>query len=274
MISIFNYTSYREFLHDYYKEKKSLNHGFSYQYLADQAGFKTKTFIYKVIKGHKALAKLSTLKIAKAMNLKKRETDYFDAMVNFNNAANSEEKEFYFHRLQSLSRNHKASIIRENQFSYFENWYYVVIRELVTILNWKEDYNCLAKAVKPRITPKQAEKAVKLLLELGMIKKLKSGKYIQTDKAITTGDQVISLAVKKFQRENMKLASESIDRYKKEIRDISSLTVGITKDGFERIKNEIKAFRETLSDIVDNDNPADRVYQINFQFFPVSEIPE
>ncbi len=274
MISIYNFTSYREFLHDYYKEQKRLNPTFSYKYFGDIAGFKTKTFIYKVIKAKKALAKRSTLKIAKAMGLKKRETDYFEAMVNFNNAKSIDEREHYFHNLQSLSKRYEPGIIRRNQFSYFNQWYNVVIRELVNILDWKGNYKTLAKAVNPPITPKQAKDAVKLLVDLGMIKKLPTGKYIQADKTITTGEILKTLAVQKFQKQCMSLASESIERHDKEIRDMSTLTVGITEEGFHKLSEELKNFRRKLVEIVGSDEPADRVYHINFQFFPVSELPE
>ncbi len=274
MISIYNHTSYREFLCDYYTEQKSLNRSFSYQYFADKAGFKSKTFLHKVIKGEKALAKQSALKIAKAIGLKKRETDYFITMVNFNNASNLIEKEYYFHHLQSLCKNHKATVIRENQYSFFNNWYNSVVCQLVTIHDYQNDYKRLAKAVNPPITPKQAENAVKLLLDLEMIKKLPSGKYIRTEQAITAGGEIAALAVKKYQRQCMKLGAESIDRHKKPNRDVSTLTMDISEAGFEKVKQEIQAAREKIADIVHNDGSSDRVYQLNFQFFPVSTLPK
>lgn len=274
MISVFDYTSYREFLWDYYREQKQVNPNFSYQYFADKAGFKTKTFIPKVLNGEKALAKRSTINIAKAVRFKKRETDYFETLVSFNNAKSTDEKEFYFQRLQALSKSHKSSTIRESQFSYFAHWYNLVIRELVTILDWDDDYSILAKAVYPPITPRKAEIAVKLLIELGMIKKMPSGRYIQVDKAITTGDQVTSLAVSKYQKQTMELAIESLNNIKKVARDVSTMTVGISPKGFEKIKEEIKLCRGRIREIVLKDKACDRVYQINFQVFPLSKLPK
>lgn len=274
MVSVFDYLSYREFLSDFYAEQKRSKSFFSYQYFADKAGFKSKSFIYKVIKGEKALSKRSSLMIMKAVGLKKKEADYFENLVSFNNAATHEEKEFYFHRLQSLSRNHIASKIRKNQYAYFSQWYNVVIRELVTFLDWKEDYKILAKTVNPPITVKQAENAVKLLLNLGMIQRTPEGKYVQLNKALTAGEEIIVLAVRQFQKQHMTLASDALDRLPRQQRDISTLTMGISKEGFEKIRQEIKAFRETLVSIVSNDEPADRVYQCNFQFFPLTEVQE
>ncbi len=274
MPNIFNYTSYREFICDYYLESKKRDRQFSYQKFADIAGFRTKSFIYKVINGEKALANSSTLKLARAMGLKKKELHYFIAMVNFNNAESIEEKEFYFHSLQSFSKNHKSSVMRDDQFAYFNNWYTAVIRELVVALDWKDDYRQLAKACDPSITPSQAKKSVQLLLRLGLLKKLSKGKYIQVDKAITAGDQVLGLAVKKFQQQTIELAAQSLERHEKKNRDLSTLTVGISGKGFERIKKEMKAFREKLVDIVHYDELVDRVYHINLQCFPVSVLPK
>lgn len=274
MINIYSYTCYRNFLSDYYKEQKLVNSSFSYQYFANKAGFKTKTFIPKVINGEKALAKRSTILIAKAMELKKKETDYFEAMVNFNNAININEKEYYFHKLQSLSKQHKSNLFRENQFTYFAQWYYPAIRELVTIINWDNDYKVLANAVYPKITPRQAEKAVKLLVDLGMIKKMPSGRYINLKKVITNGDQVTSLAIQKFQKQTMELGLDTLEKVKKSQRDISTLTISVSEKGFANIKSELKQFREKLINIVNNDESTDRVYQINFQLFPLSKIPK
>jgi uncharacterized protein (TIGR02147 family) len=274
LIRIYNYTSYREFIRDYYNEQKVFNSSFSYQYFANKAGFKTKTFIPKVIKGEKALAKRSTLLIAKAMKLTKRETDYFEAMVNFNNAVNINEKEYYFQKLQFLSKRYESSIIRDNQFTYFSQWYYSAVRELVSFVNWENDYRILASSVYPKITPKQAEKAVNLLVDLGMIKKMPSGRYIKLNKTLPINDRITSLANQKFQKQSMELGLLALENVKNEYRDISSLSVSVTEEGFYRIKEEINQFRKKLKGVVNGDEAADRVYQINVQLFPISKIPK
>jgi uncharacterized protein (TIGR02147 family) len=273
MADIFTYTDSRTFLKDYYEEQKKANATFSYQNFANRAEIKSKTFIYKVIVGQKALTKDTVFAVAHAMGLKKKEVEYFDAMVHFTKAKTEREREFYFNHLQAFGKHHSAAQIRQDQFTYFSKWYLPVIRELVTMSNFKGDYKLLAQSLNPNITKPQAKAAVQLLLDLGLIKKV-SRRYIQTDKALTSGDGVQSLAVQTFQKENLKLAGEAIDRHPRFRRDISTLTVGITATGFQRISEEIAAFRKKLAAIVEKDEPADRVYQINFQIFPLSSLPK
>jgi uncharacterized protein (TIGR02147 family) len=274
MPDIFTYTDHRLFLKDYYDEKKRLQPSFSYQYFANRAGLKSKTFIYKVIVGQKALSKSAVFAVAQAMGLKKRETEYFEAMVNFTQARTEREREFYFNHFQTFGRHHSAAQLRQDQYTYFSKWYYPALRELVAILDFKNDFKLLARSLDPPITVVQARKAVRLLLDLGLIKRTPSQRYCQTDKSLTTGDHVQSLAVQAFQKENLRLAAEAIDRHKRYDRDISTLTASISEAGFKRICEEIAAFRKKLAAIIEKDEPADRVYQINFQAFPLSTLPK
>ncbi len=249
---------------------KSEKKQFSYQFLADNCGFKSKTYLHKVINGLKALTVDGALKIGSYMKLSKKEMSYFHAIVHFTNAKTVEEKEYYFEQLQSYSKDDPASTLRQNQYLYFNNWYNSVIRELVVIIDWKS-YADLASYVVPAITVREAKNSVELLLELDLIRKTSEGKYQRTNNAITTDPEVVSLAVNHFQKKNLSLASEAIERFKRPIRDISTLTVSISEKGRDRIMHELTQFRKKLITIVTADTDVDRVYQLNFQAFPLSK---
>jgi len=51
MVKIFQYLNYREYLADWFQEKKKLNKSFSYKVLANKAGFKSKSFFPQVVDG-------------------------------------------------------------------------------------------------------------------------------------------------------------------------------------------------------------------------------
>jgi len=96
MPDIFSYYNYREFLKDYYIQKKALNHAVSYAFLAQKAGFKSKSLIPHVIEGKKNLSKESIYKLASAMKLDKKSFEYFEDLVSFNQAKNLEERNYFF----------------------------------------------------------------------------------------------------------------------------------------------------------------------------------
>jgi uncharacterized protein (TIGR02147 family) len=274
MPDIFTYNDSRQFLGDYYEEQKRANPCFSYQYFANRAGLKSKTFIFKVLHGEKTLSERALFAVAQAMKLDKRETDYFEALVHFTQAQSEREREFHFNRMQTFGKNHAATKVRQDQFDYFSTWYLPALREIVVSHDFGEDYTKLARTLNPPITAVQAKKGVHLLLGLGLIQRSPDGRYIQTDTALTTGTTVGAVAVQAFQKENLRLAAEAIDRHDRAIRDISTLTVGISEEGFNRIVDEIARLRKRIAEIADNEKNTDRVYQINFQAFPLSTVPK
>jgi len=274
MPDIYAYCNFRYFLRDYYEERKKVQPSFSYQFFANKAGFKSKSFIFNLIAGKKALSKSALFAIAQAMDLNKPETAYFEALVNFNQSKCTKERMFYFEHIQSFTKNKAIKQLRRDQFDYFSKWYLPVLREIVTFVDFQDDYKLLANALNPPISAVQAKNGVKLLVELNLIERLPSGKYQQTDEAITSGDEMRSLAVIAFQKENMRLASDALERFDRHVRDISTLTFGTTQSGVHRITEELVLFRRKIADLViQQEQSIDRVYQINFQLFPLSALP-
>lgn len=269
MINIYKYTDYKNFLKDYYNEQKINVPVFSYQYMADHCGFNSKTYIFKVIKGQKALTAKSALKIASFMKLSKKETEYFENIVMFTNSKSVEEKDYYFNKIQSLNKKSSSVKLRQDQYDYFSKWYNIALREVVTLIDWNNDYTKLANSLTPSISVKEAKKAVELLKDLNLIQVDKDGRYYHTNQAITTGKDIVSLAVNNFQKKNLELAKESIDRFKRELRDISTLTISISEEGIEQVRKEIAECRKRIVELVNKEEVVDRVYQINFQSFPI-----
>ena len=138
------------------------------------------------------------------------------------------------------------------------------------MVDFGEDYAMLGRRVRPAITARKARESVELLLKLGMIRR-EGPRYVQTEPNITTGDTVESLAVENFHLQNLKLAGASMDTSPAGDRDISCMVVGVSREGFERIKAEVAAFRSKLVRMIDQDAPAQRVYHIAFQVFPTSD---
>ena len=270
MKSIFSYTGYRQFLDDFYLEKKSSNAHFSFQVFATQAGFQSKSFIKLVIDGKKNLSESSLDQLNKALKLDDKSFAYFKDLVAFNQAKTLQLKNYYFEKMISYNKRSSARMLLLQQYEYFSQWYHSTIRELVINVDFKEDFALLGSFVKPAISAKKAKESVKLLLRLGLIKK-EGYRFVHVDRQITTGDEVRSLAVQNFHLQNLMLAGESISTCQSVDRDISCLIVSASENNFVRIKKEIQQFRKKMLEISDSDTQVSRVYHINFQLFPTSE---
>jgi uncharacterized protein (TIGR02147 family) len=62
----------------------------------------------------------------------------------------------------------------------------------------------------------------------------------------------------------------AMDYVKKEERDITACTVNISEQGFDEIKKAVAECRRRVMAIAEADSPAERVYQVNLQVFPLS----
>ncbi len=69
----------------------------------------------------------------------------------------------------------------------------------------------------------------------------------------------------------LKLASDSIERYPSEERDITALTMSVKRETLADIKARVASFRRELLELAGNDEDSDQVYQINFQVFPLTK---
>ena len=269
MPNIFGYLNYRDFLRDYYLEQKAKNPNFSYQLFANKAGFKSKSFIKLVIDGRKNLTGISLSKSAKAMNLGPKTFSYFEDLVAFNQASSLKLRNFFFEKLAAYNSRSTARLILHDQYEFYSRWYHNTLRELVTWNEFDGDYEALGKKIQPSLSARQAHQSVQLLLKLGLIRKTGKG-FEQTDRIVTTGDEVQSLAVQNFHLQNLVLAGESMDTTPAPQRDISCLVLGLSEKGFASCKAEIQALRKRLLKIAEGDSNLSRVYHLNFQIFPTT----
>ncbi len=274
MPNIYEYTDYRKFLRDYYEEARKKNPAFSYQVFSRKAGIKSRGFLYNAVHGRRSLSMSHVFALSQAMHFNRYESEYFENLVAFNQASTLKERNYFYERLSSIKTNGpkawKPQIIRNEQFEYYSKLHYGVVRSIIDMHGFDGDYEALSKMVWPRITPAQARSAIELLEKLGFIKKQKNGNYEVTNKSIATEPEVVSLAVLNFHKQSAALALRTIEEMPREERNFSGCMLGISKQSYERICEEIRVFRSRLLQIAEDDQKADTVYQLNFQLFPVS----
>ena len=271
-LTVFDFTDYRLFMKAYYQFQKQKNPAFSHRYFALRAKVNSSGFYKNVMDGKRSLGRSLIVRFAEAMDLRKKESDYFENMVYFSEAKTVEEKRIYFERMMAV-RKLDAYQVQSSQFEFYSKWYYSAIRELIGLIRFKDDYAVLGRSLDPPIRPDQAEKAIKILEGLRFIAKDEKGVYRQAQNHITTGSEVESLNVANYQIACMDLAREAIDRHEPANRDMSTLTLSLSKPAYEAMKEEIIAFRKKLLSLETQFPNADRVYQLNTHFFPLSRIP-
>jgi len=80
------------------------------------------------------------------------------------------------------------------------------------------------------------------------------------------------MAVRKHHENMGNLAVGALEAVSKEERDISGITMGLSKEGFEAVKAELANFRRKIKEIAEqSESEKESVYRINLQLFPLSK---
>jgi uncharacterized protein (TIGR02147 family) len=265
------YTDYRTYIQDVIKAHKEAGIKLTNRWFAQRMEINSSSWLTSVLLGKKGLSTQSANRISWIFGHNKLETLYFDKLVRFNQAKNDERRNAFYQEIVKLKKSRKAITVKEDQYEFYTRWYHSVVRSLIGLFPVKDNYREIAEKIRPEITPAQVKKSIQLLERLELIRKNRKGEYELTSNVITSGEKVASLAVTNFQRETMRLASESLDRCSGDIRDISTQTVGISSKCYQDIVQLAREFRKQVSEMANADEAADRVYQLNIQLFPLSE---
>jgi uncharacterized protein (TIGR02147 family) len=272
MISVFDYTDYRKLLKELYEERKKEQAFFSYRYMGQKVGFKSAGFFTNIIQGKRNISPDIIFKFAELFKFTKRETEYFETLVLYDQAKQHAQKKFYYEKILSMAKSKVKELVAD-QYEYFDKWYYVAVRELLNFYPFKGNYQELGKMLRPSITPSEAKKAVDLLERLGLIQKDSDGIYKLSDKTVTTGVNGPLVAIHNFQQTTLDMAKQAIDRFARNERSISTLTLSLSSQTYKTIEEKLMAFENEVMELIKGDqNKIDRVYQFNFQIYPLTGV--
>jgi uncharacterized protein (TIGR02147 family) len=269
MVDIFQYTDYRKYLRDYYEAKRASQKEFTHRHISQAMGFKSTGTFAQILQGKTNITSQTSGHFVRLLALKKDEADFFELMVLFSQSKGHAEKKRYFEKILSFPKS-KLKQVDSTQYAFYEKWHYSVIREVLAFHPFKDDYRELARMLEPPISTAEAQKAIKLLEELKLIRRNDEGVFEKSDPVITSGYDTRSLAVNQFIVETLDLAKTALDKLPREERSLSALTLSLPEDGYAKVEEKIKEFRRELLEMARNCPDPKRVIQVNFQLFPVT----
>ncbi len=273
-LRIIDYLDYRRFLQDFCTQEKLSSKRFSNRVFAKKAGLppSSASFLSKVISGKRKLTQTQRLNFAQAMELGASERQYWDLLVQFNQAKSMAERNHFFTELAKY-RGSKAKTIGQSQYRFFDNWYYQAVWAFVGMRPGVREPEIIARNLNPKISAAQVSEALKCLESLALVKKTANG-YRVTERHISTEKEIHDLATRRQILEMNRLGMEMLDQVNAKDREYNSLTMYLSKKGFEAVKERILSFREELRDLVERDTEEDRIYTLCMQLFPNSNISD
>ena len=270
MKDILEYTDYRQYIADYYADRKAKT-AFSWQEFAKMAGFSSPVYLKYVSEGRFNLSAEAAARVASAISLADFECDFFVEMVKFDHAKNDDEKRAAFSKMVSIAESHKAKIVDGESFRFFEDWKNPVLRELAPAMPGAKPL-AMAHACRPEVSAAEVSETLNFLVKANLLQKDKDGNYTQTDKIVTSGPMNFApLALRGLQRQMGEIALGAIENVPQDERHFSGLTLGITREAYKKIVQEIADFQKRVIAIATSEPATDEVYRLNVQLFPMTK---
>jgi uncharacterized protein (TIGR02147 family) len=269
--SVYAYNDFRKFLVDYQAARQKIEPSFSKSEFSRSLLLpNTRSYFNDVLRG-KRVSETFVERIIASVGFDRDEALFFRTLVRFNQAANIEERDVFFEQLIALNRTPRR-VLDKNILVYYSKWYHSVIRALLEIYDFKDDYAWLAKKLNPAITPREAKKAIALLERLGIITRNASGFYKPSDKSIAAPESMRDDLIHHFQLKFLGLAQAVLAQRPAGIPYSSTNTVSISEQGLKRLLALTRRFQDQVRSLVHKDeNAATKVLHIGVVMCPLSK---
>lgn len=269
--NVFEYIDYRLYLMDLYMVLSTSDANFSQRAFARLAGSTSPNYLQLILKRKLNISASAIASLHKALHYTQKEREYFETLVFFDHAKTHYEKDHHFRILLKTREYRTVKKLEQSQYEYFSHWYYPVIREMVVHPLFKGDLQWIAEKISPQLTVAKVKKSIETLINLGLISyNTDNNNYLISNNVVSTPAEVISLAVIQYHRDCIRLAAESIESFGPELRDLRSVTLGVSEQGFADIRQRLEAFWKELLDFSETQKDIHRVIQINLQAFPLT----
>lgn len=278
-IDVFAFLDPRDFLQAVYEQEKSAAKKYSYERFSARLGLGSNAYSFLIISGRRPLTSKAAKKIAKALELLPDQEKYFLAMCRYCHAKTPAERDQGLQELLELKARNSESDLEQSQMKYFSEWFHVVIRELAGTPDFADDPKWIADRTLPRISVTDATYSLELLKNLQYIAfNADKNCWEQTQARISSGSEVRSLTLQRLHRQMAQLAMDAVMTVESADREFGGITATLTEEEVFQLKMQLQAARKKIvEDILlkrskqqEPDNTKQRVYQINFQMFPLT----
>lgn len=268
MKPIVEYSDFRQYMLDYYEERKRRS-VFSWREFSKIAGFTSSSYMKVVCDGKSKLSRIGVERTGAAMGLVGFEMEYFRAMVEFGQASTEEKKKAAYENMLAIAKVHKVRVLEGDLFEFYDSWQNPVVRELAPLMPGATPGE-IAKKCYPEISAAEVQQSLNFLTKAGLLKKAGDSSFVQAETSITGTPDATRLALRGMHRQMSKLATPALD-LPVEQRNFSGVTMGVSRESYERIVKVLDECRRQIIAIAADDKDIDQVYRLNLQLFPLTK---
>ena len=272
--SIYDYANYREFLKDHYEEQKSKKTGFTYARFSIQAGIQSPNYYKLVMDGQKNLTASNLVRFSLALDFADAEKDFFEALVNFNQASNPTERAYFFDRVKRLREQRSGvlskRVLEEFEFEAMSSWTAHAVMILTNLANFRESPRWISKKLFGLVSESEIVPILAKLEAVGLLQRDKSGRLRQTHKRVKTRAKLQRQSAKTFYEGLFARAAKALHVGTPEEREFGAYMVGLSPKQMPELRQKVREFMNDLNEWALENKDPDQIYAFVFGGFPLS----
>ena len=271
-ISVFMYFDYRDYIRAVLETMQSK--GLSLRAIQENAGVSGSAFFSRILDGSRPLSIANAKNIAKFWGLSVDESDYFLDLVRFGNEKNVDVREELLRKLLAVRANNQEFALQDSSLKFFSKWYYPVLRDLLPLLPPNMPAEKIGRMFTPVLRAPQVESGIRYLMESGFVTLDENGVYRVEQPIVSTPPRVRSTILRKYHLKNLEVNSEVYDLFTSDDRSVTSVTCSLSKESFEKVREEIAKLREKILALSREEKNPDRVCHVGFQLVNRAKVKE
>lgn len=171
--------------------------------------------------------------------------------------------------LLNLSSDKKEDVFNLDEFEYISEWYHIALLSLLQMPKESKTPEVLAKRLGIHVV--QVRDALERLLRLKLIKKDSEGHYTHIRSEIRFRNKATSKGSIQYNLQLLEKAKKAVVEESFEQRAASAIYVETTQASVEALREEIRIFRNYISEKYSKPETADDVYCLSVQFFSTTK---
>ena len=248
--------------------------GLSLRAIQENAGVSGSAFFSRILDGSRPLSIANAKNIAKSWGLSVDESDYFLDLVRFGNEKNVDVREELLRKLLAVRANNQEFALQDSSLKFFSKWYYPVLRDLLPLLPPNMPAEKIGRMFTPVLRAPQVESGIRYLMESGFVTLDENGVYRVEQPIVSTPPRVRSTILRKYHLKNLEVNSEVYDLFTSDDRSVTSVTCSLSKESFEKVREEIAKLREKILALSREEKNPDRVCHVGFQLVNRAKVKE
>lgn len=274
--SIYDYQSPRRYLLDILVSRQRKDPSFSVRKWAKEMGLTSNAHLVMLLQGKRSIRLQHAGFLAKGLAHSSQEQLYFQALIQFENAPTPEEKQLCSVWLSDLHPGRKVRIREVEEHQILANWTHSALLTLAELDCFDGTPQSAYLLLKKRVSVAEISSCLERLLDLGFLERTSSGRVRPMQSGTSSKDDVPNSAVRRHLAQTLLLAGKALEEDAVEEREFRATSFVVRRDKIELAKKLIRNFQSKLIKALGPDENGTQnceAYQLNIQFFQLTEVP-